>query len=128
MLPGIKKEQNSYRAELGGQLGIAAFVEAVEVPEGQYEMKTVCDGLSALEKVGLDKEYIRSSAKHIDLISIISELWKKSPFSPILEHVYGHQNESLQPLSMHAQLNNKMDSMAKHIAMEHIESVPLLYV
>ena len=94
----------------------------MEVPPGQYRMKTVCDGLAALEKVGVEKDYIRSSSKHIDMISMITDLWNQSPFSPIREHVYGHQDASLQPLTMLAKLNNKMDLMAKRIAMEHMES------
>ena len=122
VIPGTKKNQNSYRAELGGQLGIASFNQSVVVPPGKYTMKTVCDGLAALEKVGVDKEYIRSSAKHIDMISIISDLWDQSPFSPLREHVYGHQDASLEPLTMLAKLNNKMDLMAKRIAVEHMES------
>ena len=71
--------------------------------------------------MGLDKEYIRSSAKHIDMISIITDLWRRSPFSPIREHVYGHQKSSLQPLTILAKLNNKMDSLVKRIDVEHIE-------
>ena len=100
VIPGVSKEQNSYRAELGGQLGIANFIECVDVPPGSYKIKTVCDGLSALDKVGVDKEYIRNSAKHVDMISIITDLWKRSQFSPICEHVYGHQNEVKEPLTM----------------------------
>ena len=50
VIPGLKKEQNIYRAELGGQPGIALFNKAVKVPLGQYKMKTICDGLADLEK------------------------------------------------------------------------------
>ena len=54
VIPGLKSDQNSYRSELGGQLGIAAFISSVNLPKGNYTMKTVCDGLAALDRVGLD--------------------------------------------------------------------------
>ena len=54
------------------------------------------------------------------MISIITDLWKRSPFSPICEHVYEHQKYFLQPLPMLAKLNSKMDIIAKKITMEHI--------
>ena len=120
MIPGLKKDQNSYRAELGGQLAIATFVESVDVSQGNYYMKTACDGLAALNKVGINAEYIKCSAKHVDMISMISELLKDSSFTPLPAHVYGHQDASKKPLSMLAILNNNMDIMAKQIALNHI--------
>ena len=83
VIPGEHTDQNSYRAELGGQLGIAVFIESIVMPEGDYHMTTVCDGLAALNNVGIDKEYIRCSLKHVDMISMITELWSLSSFTPI---------------------------------------------
>ena len=34
IIPGMCKDQNSYRAELGGQLGIANFIESIDIPQG----------------------------------------------------------------------------------------------
>lgn len=67
--------------------------------------------MAPLKKVDVDPDYIRSSAKHIDMILIVWELCTTSPFSSIQEHVYGHQDASKEPLSIIANLNNKMDSM-----------------
>lgn len=83
VIPGSESEQNSYRAELDGQLGTATCIESVDVPQGEYKIKTVCDRLGALNKVGLDKEYIKCSAKHVDMISMITDLWNKSKFTPM---------------------------------------------
>ena len=88
-------------------------------------MKTACDGLAALNKVGVNAEYIKCSAKHVDMISMISELWNISSFTPLPEHVYGHQDTSKGPLSMLAILNNKMDVMAKQIALDYIGTRPM---
>ena len=65
VIPGLKSDQNSYRSELGSQLGIAAFISSVNFPHGNYTMKTVCDGLAALNRVGLDRSYVRCSSKHV---------------------------------------------------------------
>ena len=34
VIPGLKSDQNSYRSELGDQLGIAAFISSVNLPKG----------------------------------------------------------------------------------------------
>ena len=56
------------------------------------------------------------------MISMISELWSQSHFTPIQKHVYGHQNENDGPLTRMGKLNNKMDIMAKSIALEYMAS------
>ena len=90
-------------------------------------MTTVCDGLAALNKVGIDKEYIRCSLKHVDMISMITELWSLSSFTPIQEHVYGHQDINDTSLTRQAKLNNEMDLMAKDIALEQIATDSTLW-
>lgn len=49
VIPGLKSDQNSYRSELGGPLGIATFVASINLPIGNYTLKTVCHGLSTLK-------------------------------------------------------------------------------
>ena len=46
----------------------------------------------------MDPEYVKCSAKHVDMISMIIDLWNKSVFTPMPEHVYGHQHASKEPL------------------------------
>ena len=98
----------------------------MDVPQGVYQLKTICDGLAALNKVGMDPEYVKCSAKHVDMISMITDLWNKSAFTPMLEHVYGHQDTSKELLSILTILNTKMDVMTKQIALEHISSETIL--
>lgn len=79
-------------------------------------MKTVCDGLSALNSVGLDKSYVRCSSKHVGMISIITDLLEKSNFNFVKEHVFAHQDDLNRPLTMLEQLNCRMDILVKDIA------------
>ena len=64
------------------------------MPHGEYEMKTACNELATLNKVGMYTEYIKCSSRHVKMVSMISELWYISPFAPKPEHVYGHQDTS----------------------------------
>ena len=58
-IPGLSSDQNSYRIKLDNQLGIASFVSSVNLLNGNYILKTVCDGLYALNRVGIELEYTR---------------------------------------------------------------------
>ena len=83
-------------------------------------MKTVCDGLAALNRVGIDKSYVRCSSKHVDMISMITDLWENSDFNFVKEHVFAHQDDLNRPLTMLEQLNCRMDILAKDIAKNEI--------
>ena len=39
-----------------------------------YHIIIVCDGLAALNTVGIEKEYIKTSGKHVDLICTTTAL------------------------------------------------------
>ena len=39
IISSLCKDQNSYRTELGGQLGMSIFVESIVVPYGEYKIK-----------------------------------------------------------------------------------------
>ena len=95
--------------------------------EGVFHMTTVCDGLSALNKVGIDREYIRCSSKHVDMISMITELWSISYFTPIQKHVSWYQASNDSSLTRQAKLKNKMDLMAQDIALEQIATYTTLW-
>ena len=58
--------------------------------------------------------------KNIDFISIINELWESSPYSIVKEHVYGHRDDIARPLTPLEALNCWMDTLAKRIALHHI--------
>ena len=65
-------------------------------------------------------EYIKSSSKHVDMVSMITELWSRSSFIPLPTHVYGHQDNSNRQMSRLEKLNYKMDLMDKYIAIKQI--------
>ena len=73
----------------------------------------MCDGLAALNRLGLDRSFIRCSSKHIDMISIITDLWGKSDFNFVKEHVFAHQDKLNRPINMLEQTNCRMDDLAK---------------
>ena len=79
-ITGLPSDQNRYRSNLGGQLGITSFVVSVNFSTGNYVLKTVCDDLSALNRVGIKHKYIRCSSKHFHMLSIISKLLEKSKY------------------------------------------------
>ena len=50
--------------------------------------------------MGKDKQYIRFASKYIDTIAIITDLWGKSDFNFVKEHVFAHQDGLARPLYM----------------------------
>lgn len=115
---------DSYRAELGGQVGIASALEGLELLPGHTipSIKCFCDGLSALKKTGVDPDKIRSRQSHVDLVSILSRLWKSLPINIKREHVYGHTDKLTRELTVPEWLNCWMDSKAKAIARYHMST------
>ena len=52
IIPGCKEDQDPYRSELGGQVGLAAFISAIVLPDGMTPNITIaCDGLAAINRV-----------------------------------------------------------------------------
>ena len=114
IIPGGPEEQDPYRSELEGQLGIAAFLSGIILPTTHKPSLTVaCDGKSALSKVSPGRTKLKASNSHIDLISIINELWESAPFQITKVHVYGHQDVTGRPLTQLELLNCRVDALAK---------------
>ena len=126
IIPGDKKDQYSHRSELGGQVGIASFLHSILLPPSirppNPHITTICDGLSALNQVGLPRQSIKVKHKHADLLSLLSSLWQLNGYSHIKEHIMAHQDDSYDPLSLKASLNCKMDALSKQIAMVQVFS------
>ena len=121
----VPDASDSYRCELAGQVGIASFLESIIIdnPNGRPQVTVSCDGLSALNRTGLSLDALRASGKHMDLVSILSTLWDKIPFTIAREHVYGHQDEQEdRVLTILESLNCKMDEKAKMIAQHQIDN------
>ena len=82
----------------------------------------MCDGISALEKVQ-DTDHGALTTRHssCDLLSACVALKERLPIELKFAHVKGHQDDkiSLQKLSLPAQLNVLMDSIAKNMLEDH---------
>ena len=111
LIPGEERDQNSYRSELGGALGVAVFMDCIQLPilepPSKYHITYYCDGLSALQTVNTDAVYIKSSGKSVDLISMTSAIWLQSMFTVTKQHVYTHQDETshTEKLTLESTLN-----------------------
>ena len=121
LIPGEQQDQDPYRSELGGLLGLSTFISSILLPESIKPTITIgCDGLSALNQVGLDTATIKANTKNVDMISMINSLLKSSNFIINKEHVYGHQDDLHRPLTQIEKLNCRMDTAAKSIALAYI--------
>ena len=110
---------------IAGQVEIASFLESIILPNhhGSPQVTVSCDGLSALNRTGLSLDALRASGKYMDLVSILSTLWEKIPFTIAREHVYGHQDDNDdRELTILESLNCKMDEKAKMIAQHQIDT------
>ena len=76
VLPGPADDQNSYRSELGGQVGIAACLQCLqqELGEQHTSLLTACDNLGALSKVGSPREKTKPALKSFDLITALCSI------------------------------------------------------
>ena len=64
MILGCQEDQDPYRSELGGQLGLAAFISTVIL--SNYFKTTVtlaCDGLSTLNQLDINSAKIKAKIK-----------------------------------------------------------------
>ena len=124
IIPGCKDDQDPYRSELGGQVGLAAFISAIDLPTGVTPNITIaCDGLAALNRVHIESNIIKANMTNVDLISIISEIWDDSQFTITKQYVYGHQDKLGRPLSQLETLNCIVDDFAKEIATKQIDGL-----
>ena len=123
VIPGTDEEQSAYRSKLGGQLGLTIFLTSIQLPDTANPTLTIaCDGKSALSKVVINTSDVHCKDKHVDFISIISELWNKSQLSVQKQHVYGHQDTTYRIITRLELINCQMDLRAKQIARLHILS------
>ena len=102
LLPGSPASQSAFWSVLGNQVCIAAFLEALILPDIPPEdfpnIICSCDGISALRRTALPPNWNKCSSKHIDLVSISLTLWESIPFCPVKQHVKGYQDVTNAPL------------------------------
>ena len=116
VVPGIQEEQDSYRAELGGVMGIVTSVALLcqlhQLDSGSLEIGL--DGKSAKEAIFSDTPPA-VDAKAYDLLRAVRGLMASLPIVFTGRHVKGHQDKHLPKsrLDKWAQLNIDMDRLAK---------------
>ena len=60
IIPGDASDQDPYRSELGGQLGLAAIAAGIQLPNGVTpNLEVACDGKYALSKVHIGREFLK---------------------------------------------------------------------
>ena len=124
VLPGPADVQNSYRSELGGQVGIASCLKSLqqELDGQETSLLTACDNLGALNKVGSRRDKTKPALKSFDLITALLDIWNDIPVTARPQHVRGHQDDRIGPLTFLESLNVRMDLLAKSIAQTHIRN------
>ena len=121
--PGDETIQSSYRSELLGLLGI---LEQLMLLCKQWNIQNgsctiMCDGITALEIVQhATRESVKTRQSSCDLISACVAIKEMIPIKLHFAHVKGHQDDTvpLSKLSIPAQLNVLMDSIAKNMLKE----------
>ena len=124
IIPGSKEDQDPYRSELGGQVGLASVITSIILPTDVRPNITIaCDGEAAINRVNMDSNIIKANMTNVDMLAIISELWEDSTFSITKKHVYGHQDVLGRQLTSLESLNCRVDQWAKEIAQRHIHGL-----
>ena len=60
---------------------------------------------------------------NVDMLSIISELWKESHFTLDKQHIYGHQDDLGRQLTQLEKLNCIVDDFSKGISRKQIDGL-----
>jgi hypothetical protein len=115
--PGTSLNSSAYRSELSGVLGslllCQAYCTAYSIESGTLVIG--CDNMLA-GRYGVEFNNIcNPSLDHYDLLQAISKVRANIPLKLRYAHVEGHQREKYagRPLSVAANLNDRMDSLAK---------------
>ena len=118
--PGDASIQSSYKSELLGLLGILEELDSrcTERKIASGKCRIFCDGVSALQMVeDITTQSLTTKLKSCDLLSACVKLKKSIPLELEFIHVKGHQDdtEQLSQLTIPAQLNVLMDTLAKNL-------------
>ena len=116
IVPGLQDEQDSYRAEIGGVMGILTAVEILcskyAIQSGSLELGL--DGKSAKEAIFSDLPP-KVEAKAYDLLRATRGVLSRLPIHVTGRHIEGHQDKHIPKsrLDLWARLNVDMDRKAK---------------
>jgi hypothetical protein len=95
LTPGPSREFNAYRSELTGLLAITVTVKILSCCLSQPNHIIIgCDGLAALQVLQSRREELTMTLPHVDLRSIIVDLWSTVTVLPFPVHIKGHQDSN----------------------------------
>ena len=119
IIPGRKKEQTPYRAELGGILGGIIYTNRIcerkNIDQGSCELACDCKGAVDAVTAILNGTKVNSKWSSYDILILIKHQLDISPIKWILRHVGGHMDDKkeLSSLDIWEQTNVRADTMAK---------------
>jgi predicted RNA-binding Zn-ribbon protein involved in translation (DUF1610 family) len=130
--PGTPEIQSAYRSELAGLYGIAYYVYYLERKHGVSGKITVaCDGISALNQVSKNYDFINPNLPQFDLIMAIRSVVAETTWAWTWKHVKGHQDDTRanSELDQWSKWNIQMDAEAKRYWLEtkHQSIYPNIY-
>ena len=116
VVPGNPSEQDSYRAELGGIMGILTALEIIcnlhSITHGEIEIGL--DGEGAYKVIFTDK-WVKAKDKAYDLINAVRHKLSSLPLTIKGRHIHGHQDnkKAYAQLNRWEKLNVQVDKAAK---------------
>jgi len=124
---GPNTDLNSYHSELDSLLYIAVDVKCLSdsFGGGAFTLSNACDNLEAVKKLNARRSSVQPSWKSVDLITQLLDVWEMHDWLPLAKHVYSHQDDKhIGPLSFIEHLNDRMDTLAKRVAVSHFNVIP----
>ena len=126
IVPGPIKHGDSLRCELSGLIGIVVLAhilgEIHGIDTGRIEI--ACDNINSL-RVFAPWYIPNPSHENFDLIKVLWNLLKSSPFSWTTTHVKGHMDKQTnRPLTRLERINCEMDALANRYRKLLVEANP----
>ena len=117
-VPGDPTHGDSYRSEvtglIGGSAALALLLDLLPTHSNTYTIG--CDNTAALGLLRKVQYPLKTKWQHSDLTSILLDIWKSMPASPIPHHIKGHQDDHYGPHTALESMNIHMDRLAKACA------------
>ena len=127
IVPGRDTDQNSYRSEAAGLLGLLLVVSTLldRTPKFKplHPIRMACDGESALlRSLSTFRDSFSCNKKCFDLISRIMDIRDSLTIEIVPTHVSGHQDDITMDLTFLEEWNVAMDALANQIIFEANEA------
>ena len=125
LVPGLPSDQNSYRSEAAGLLGLLIVTEtllSMMTDTPTHSIRLACDGESALlRSLHSFRDTFSCNKKCFDIISRILDIKNTIQITVIPTHVKGHQDDITLELTFLEEWNVAMDSLANTIVSEALQ-------